>query len=57
MKVELTDIWKINNVLVVAKTIDEAITIYRAKNSNITIHRIELITDINTGPALVNLTE
>lgn len=57
MKIELTNIWKINNVLVVAKTIDEAITIYRAENSNITIHRIELITDTNNGCALINLPE
>lgn len=45
MKIELTNIWKIDNVLVVADSIEEAIT----------IHRIELITD--TGNALINLTE
>lgn len=45
MKIELTNIWKIDNVLVIAKSIDEAILIYRTYNGNITIHRIELITD------------
>lgn len=55
MKIELTNIWKIDNVLVIANSIEEAITIYRAKHGNITIHRIELIT--NTGNALINLTE
>lgn len=57
MKIELTNIWKINNVLVVADSIDEAILTYRAKKGNITIHRIELITDIDTGSALINSTE
>lgn len=55
MKIELTNIWKIDNVLVIADSIEEAITIYKAKHGNITIHRIELITD--TGNALINLTE
>lgn len=57
MKIELTNIWKIDNVLVIANSIDEAILIYRTYYDNITIHRIELITDINTGSALINSTE
>lgn len=57
MKIELTNIWKIDNVLVIADSTEEAITIYKAKHGNITIHRIELITDTNTGNALINLTE
>lgn len=55
MKTELTNIWKINNGLVVADSIDEAIATYRAENGNITIHHIELITD--NGPALIKSTE
>lgn len=57
MKIELTNIWKIDNVLVIANSIEEAITIYRAKHGNITIHRIELITDSCNGSALINSTE
>ena len=55
MKIELTNIWKIDNVLVMADSIEESITMYKEKHGNITIHRIELIT--NTGNALINLTE
>lgn len=57
MKIELTNIWKVDNTLVVANSIDEAILIYRTYNGNITIHRIELITDIDTGSALINSTK
>lgn len=57
MKIELTNIWKIDNVLVVADSIDEAILTYRAENGNITIHRIELITDIDNGHALIKSAE
>ena len=34
MKIELTNIWKIDNVLVIANSIDEAILIYRTYNGN-----------------------
>lgn len=57
MNIRLTNIWKIDNVLVVADSIDEAILTYRTENGNITIHRIELITDTDNGCALINLTE
>ncbi len=54
MDIKLTNIWKIDNILVVANSIDEAILTYRAEHSNITIHHIELITDRHTGSALIN---
>lgn len=53
MEIELTNIWKINNVLVVAKSIDEAILTYRTYYGDITIHCIELITNISAGHALI----
>lgn len=57
MKTKLTNIWKINNVLVVADSIDEAILTCRDENGNITINCIELITDTYNGHALIKSTE
>lgn len=52
MKTELTNIWKVNNTLVVADTIEDAIIIYRNHSEYFSIKTIEKITDIDS-PALI----
>ena len=54
MIIELTNIWKINNTLVVADSIEDAIVIYKTKDDNCPINCIEKVTDVNNGCAIMN---
>lgn len=57
MKIELTNIWKINNTLVVADYIEDAIVIYKTKNQNCPINSIEKVTNSGNGCAIMNKSE
>lgn len=52
--ITLTNIWKINNTLVVADSIEDAIVIYKTKYDNCSINCIEKVTDVNNGCAIMN---
>lgn len=54
MKIELTNIWKINNSLVVADSIEDAIVIYKTKCGYCSINRIEKVTNADNGCAIMN---
>lgn len=54
--IELTDIWKINNTLVVADSIEDAIVVYKTKNRNESIDCIEKVTHSGNGCAIINNT-
>jgi hypothetical protein len=54
MNIELTNIWKINNTLVVADYIEDAILIYKTKNQNEPINCIEKVTNSGNGCAIMN---
>lgn len=50
----LTNIWKINNTLVVADSIEDAIVIYKTKYDNCPINCIEKVTHSGNGCAIMN---
>lgn len=52
--ITLTNIWKINNTLVVADSIEEAIVIYKTKTNNCSISYIEKVTNSGNGCAIMN---
>lgn len=52
--ITLTNIWKINNTLVVADSIEDAIVIYKTKNHNESINCIEKVTHSGNGCAIMN---
>lgn len=52
--ITLTNIWKINNTLVVADSIEDAIVIYKTKNQNEPINCIEKVTHSGNGCAIMN---
>lgn len=54
MTIELTNIWKINNTLVVADSIEDAIVIYKTKYGNCSINCIEKVTHSGNGCAIMN---
>lgn len=54
MIIELTNIWKINNTLVVAGSIEDAIVIYKTKYDNCPINCIEKVTNTGNGCAIMN---
>lgn len=57
MTIELTNIWKINNTLVVADSIEDAIVIYKTKYDNYPINYIEKVTNTGNGCAIINAPE
>lgn len=52
--IELTNIWKVNNTLVVADSIEEAINVFKKYQSNSPVNNIERITNIGNGCAIMN---
>lgn len=55
--IELTNIWKINNTLVVADSIEEAINIYKNHEGYSSINNVERVTDTFNGCAIINAPE
>lgn len=55
--ITLTNIWKINNTLVVADSIEEAINVYQNHEGYSSIDNIERVTNTGNGCAIINAPE